>query len=513
MKAECSKFLKFYRSDIKTGLLKIVCFSPCEVILPIMFLNINFDKAIVLFGIVFVQFSLKLKPKIMKRYLLLFSISVVSLLCSSQTDKYDLSKYKLPDIKRQQLDFYFHSSGRNSSSKLFYEHDNILDTLKHKNDQFNGTYNFGYSFYRNSQKIQSFLTAITYGDYSKTKQNATNYYSLDYSNFNNNLSFNYDLKYFFTPSNWFVTAAPNYVLNYRNYRDYETDNKSKYFYTSASVSFGGGKGRIEQVQDFRHGILLIEELEKRGVSKRNFSETEMTELSTLISQLKNKRFFDYRKQKEAELVALDSFFLDKGIVDEKSIQYFTGLEDIWSYGGLQVRESGKQVLFSITPGYNFDKDLEDEDNNINENFLMNYNLSFVSKNPISLKWQGDYEFGVNHLYLKRLQQQNDNRGDKSYDSRAFINGMIGFYPNTRTYFELSSRINLSNRSDEKIFDKEKYSAGLIIVTSGYYYISEKLRLGCSIGYETSKFGIFTSNTENTYYKTFNYNLNVSYAIF
>jgi hypothetical protein len=170
-------------------------------------------------------------------------------------------------------------------------------------------------------------------------------------------------------------------------------------------------------------------------------------------------------------------------------------------------------LFSITPGYNFEKDLEDEDNNINENFSMNYNLSFVSKNPISLKWQGDYEFGVNHLYLRRLQQQNDNRGDKSYDSRAFINGMVGYYPNTRTYFNLSGNLNLFHVIDEEIFDKEKYSVGLRIVTSGYYYISEKLRLGCSIDYETSKFGIFNSNTENTYYKAFNYNINLNYAIF
>ncbi|MBK6283081.1 MAG: hypothetical protein IPF54_10840 [Draconibacterium sp.] len=74
----------------------------------------------------------------------------------------------------------------------------------------------------------------------------------------------------------------------------------------------------------------------------------MVEFSTLISQLKNKRFFDSRKQKEAELVALDSFLVNKGIVDEKSIKYFTGLEDIWVFGGLQIRESGKQVLFSIT---------------------------------------------------------------------------------------------------------------------------------------------------------------------
>jgi len=452
----------------------------------------------------------------MRRYLLLFSFSIGSLLSSSQTDKYDLSKYKLPDIKRQQLDFFFQSSGESSSSYFIISEDYYPDTLKHKTNQINGDYNLGYSNYRNTPKIQSSVYALSFGNYSKIKQNRTNYYSQDSYLFENRLSFNYDLKYFVTPSNWFVTAVPVYGFSYYNYKDKENEPnfEIKSFYTNASVGIGGGKGRIEQVQDFRHAILLIEELEKRGVSKRNVSEMEMTELSTLISQLKNKRFFDSRKQKETELIVLDSFFVHKGIVNEKSIQYFTGLEDIWSYGGLQFRESGKQVLFSITPGYNFDKDLDDDgDNNINENLLMNYNLSFVSKNPISVKWQGDYSIEISHEYLKRLKQINIERSDKSYESFVNFNGKVGYYPNTRTYFDLSGGLSLMNRSSESILDKENYSAGLKIITSGNYYISEKLRVGYSLSFRNSKNGIFNSSVENTYYKAFNYNVTLNYAIF
>lgn len=454
-----------------------------------------------------------IKSKTMKHSISLFSLMLASLFSFSQVEDYDLSKYKLPDIKRHQLDFEFRSSGQNSSSKYFFENENYRDTIKDFQNQFTGNYNLGYSFYQNTKKIQSSISADTYGNYSKTKQNRFNYYSQDNYSFNNNVALNYDLKYFFTPTNWFVTTAPNFALSYSNYKERESDLEYKSLYTSAKVKIGGGKGRIEQVQDFRHAILLIEEFDKRGVSKRNVTEEEMIELSTLISQLKNKRFFDYRKQKEAELVALDSFFVEKGIVDEKSIQYYTGLEDIWTYGGLQVRESGKQVLFSITPGYVFSKNLKLEDNNINEDILMHYNLSFVSKNPISVKWQGNYSAGLYHEYLKRLQQQNVNIGEKSYDSQAFVNGEIGYYPNTRTNFSLSSKIALSNRGNEKIFDKERYGAQLKISTSGYYYISEKLRAGYSVHYDTSKFGIFNNELENTYFNTLYYTLNLNYAIF
>ncbi len=450
----------------------------------------------------------------MKLYLLLFSFSIASLICSAQTEKFDLSKYKLPDIKRQQLDFYFTTSGENSSSYFILSDDLSNDTLKNKTDQFTGDYNLSYSYYRNSLKIQSSVYVYSYGNYNKIKQNG-NYYSKDNYLLEDRLSVNYDLKYFITPSNWFVTTVPACGFSYYNYKDEVNEPvfEIKSLYTNASVGIGGGKGRIEQVQDFRHAILLIEELEKRGVSKRNVYETEMMELSSLISQLKNKRFFDSRKQKEAELFALDSFFVDKGIVEEKSIQYFNGLEDIWSFGGLQIRESGKQVLFSVTPGYNFDKNLEQEDNNINENFLMNYDLSFVSKKPISVKWQGDYSVGISHEYLKRLKQTNIDRSAKSYESFVFVNGKVGYYPNTRTYFDLSGGLSLLNFSSESILDKENYSAGLEIITSAYYYISEKLRVGYNISFRNSKNGIFNSNVENTYYKSFNYNITLNYAIF
>lgn len=445
--------------------------------------------------------------------LFIFSLMFVSLFSFSQVENYDLSKYKLPDMKRQQLDFNFQSSGQNSSSKYFFENENYRATITNSDNKFTGNYNLGYSFYRNTKSIQSSISANTYGNYNKTKRDGTNYHSQDNYSFYNNVAFNYDLKYFVTPTNWFVTAAPQFNISYNNYNDRQSKNGWKDLTASSYIKIGGGLGRIEQVQDFRHAILLIEELDKRSVSKRNVSEEEMIELSTLISQLKNKRFFDYRKQKEAELVAIDSFFVDKGIVDEKSIRYYTGLEDIWSYGGLQVRESGKQALLSITPGYSFDKNYDDSENNINENMLMHYNLSFVSKKPISIKWQTNYEIGLNHLFLKRLQHRIDNTEEKSYNSRVFVNGQVGYYPNTRTYFDLSSNLVLINLSDENIIDKERYSAGLQIATSGYYYISEKLRVGYSVRYEGNEIGILNNEVENAYYKTLNYSLNLNYAIF
>jgi hypothetical protein len=130
-----------------------------------------------------------------------------------------------------------------------------------------------------------------------------------------------------------------------------------------------------------------------------------------------------------------------------------------------------------------------------------------------VKWQADYSIVISHEYLKRLKQINIERSDKSYESFLYVNGKIGYYPNTRTYFDISGGLSVMNRSSESILDKENYSAGLEIITSAYYYISEKLRVGYGLSFNYSKNGIINSNVENTYYKAFNYNVTLNYAIF
>ncbi len=44
----------------------------------------------------------------------------------------------------------------------------------------------------------------------------------------------------------------------------KTDYEWKYLRTNASVKIGVGNERIEQIQDFRHAVLLLNEHEKSG---------------------------------------------------------------------------------------------------------------------------------------------------------------------------------------------------------------------------------------------------------
>lgn len=455
----------------------------------------------------------------MQKLMPLFTLLFSAILASGQYKYFDISKYKLPDIKRHQLDFGFQSYGNKNSEFAIFKSGTWSDTTDNNQYKYSGGVDFTYSFYRNSDKIQSNLKANISGDFQKSQNFRYNNYIEDQSYQSNYMSVSYDLKYFMVPGNWFIGIVPDGYYSFSNTKNFKEDYDWKISQRAGGVKIGIGKGRIEQVQDFRHAVLIVDELEKRGVLLKAITEEEMIMLSSLISELKNKRFFDERKRKEAELTAIDSFLVAGGIIrKENGMGYFSGLEDMWSFGGLPVRESGSQFLFSIRPNYYFYKSWNEVVDTIigsatRERFNMVYNLEYVSKKPLSVQWQRDFKIGINHSHLKSMQEFYDGFPDNSYVSGILFNGDAGYFPNTRTSFSLGGLINLMNRSENKILDDQGYAFRYQIYTSGYYYISERLRLGYSIHFDSETGGIFNRELENIKVKNFQYYIYLNYAIF
>lgn len=449
----------------------------------------------------------------MKHFISLAALLISTQITFAQTEKINLSDYKLPEMKRHQLDFFFDTEGRNTTELINYGNDIQKDTLKNEATNFNGFGNIGYSFYRNSQKIQAIINAHLSGSYNKYKNTNNENHISDNSTFNGWSAFSSDFKYFPGHKNWFLTTAPYLYFAHSENNNLITNYESKTSTLNTTLKIGGGKGRIEQIQDFRQAILLANELNERGALSREFSKDEMASLASLMSELKNERFFDSRKRKESDLVALDSFLTANGLVENTTVRYFAGLEDIWSYGGLQVRESGNQITLSMIPQYDFSKYNTDSENYITETLLMNYGLTYVSKRPVSLKWQADYSSGIGLTTIKQFYNLNDDSSDKSYKSNFYVDGKIGFYPNTRTDFTLGAYLYIINQSNEKLLDNEFNTAQLQVSTAGYYYISEKLRLGYEVRYDSKTEGVFNSDFDNSTYHRLYYGLNINYAIF
>lgn len=450
----------------------------------------------------------------MKYFLLSFAFILINLISFAQFENFDLSKYKLPDMKRHQLDFNFQSQGYNSSSFSIKEFGNSLDTFQNRINNFRGESRFDYSFYRNSSRAQIKANAYSTVIYNRINNHGSGIRNENNSDFNSKLHVNYDVKFFSVKSNWFFAANPEVYLSYSKEKDFLSDEKENETYFRGTANLGVGKGRIEQVQDFRHAILLLQELTKRGVTKRNFSEEEIIELSSLISDIKNKRFFDSRKRKEAELIAIDSFFVNKGVVnDEEGITYFVGLEDIWRFGALQKRESGNQLAFLISPGYYLRGRTPHDDNYILEYYGVGFDFKYLVRKPLSIKWQINYDFGLDYEYTDVLKEEGTYTSIKKHFTNVFATGSLGLYPNTRTSFFLIGSARFQNGSDDKLFNDENFAVRFQLSNSAYYYISERFRVGYSISYLFDTVGIFNNDIVNSNYHRFNYNLNLNYAIF
>ena len=449
----------------------------------------------------------------MKQFSLVFALLLMCQFAFAQYESFDLSKYKLPEIKRHQLDFNFNSNGSFQNSTYYFENDSD-EKSESENNQFFGGGDLEYSFYRNSDNFQITGNAQYYLNYEKNKTN--NYYSSDVEegNLTSRISASYDFKYFMGEKKWFLTAVPH--LDFGGYKRKDNANdieiNSKRF--SGDFGIGAGIGRIEQVQDYRHGILLLQELEKRGVSKRQLSEAEVQTFSSLISELKNKRVFDSRKRKQKDLESIHKFLSQKGIVDEvMDMNYFVGLEDIWVFGALQNRENGKQLKLILTPGYTIDKGKNDADNTKLEYVEVISNLNYRICKPLSLKWQTNYDFGIEHQFTDKLTEEIHFLGASKHHSFLYTNGEIGFFPNTRTYLSMAGTLSFSNSSDNTFWDKERYSSRFILSTSAYYYISERLRLQGFVFLNIDRNGIFNDQVANSKYNNIRYNLTLNYAIF
>ena len=109
-----------------------------------------------------------------------FLISFVSF---SQLENFDLSKYKLPEIKRHLMDFGFNSDG--STRNTFYIYENGIDTFKDRSKNFSWTSNLNYSIFSSSTQFQKTLNTNLYSnvDFTDSESNySRDYIQLDYQN-------------------------------------------------------------------------------------------------------------------------------------------------------------------------------------------------------------------------------------------------------------------------------------------------------------------------------------------
>ena len=457
------------------------------------------------------------KLKLILLSLLFFQIS------KAQTKDFNLSDYKLPNLARRTLDFKFGLT-ENFTSYNFPEETNVSYynytqyAGKRRNNSFNSNFELTYKRYLNKRNLQR-NTLFALRNDIRMNSDKINYepeenykYKSNGNNFNPFLNYELINRNYFNGES-FIETDVNLTFDVQNGKnklesignDYRQtlNTKQKDHHINFELPLKIGKGRVEQVQDARHAVYLLDELSKIDKVKTNYNNKDIIKLSKFISELKNKRFFDSRIRRRYEYAALDSFFTANNYLVDSDIEYFSTLSDFWIYGGNPIRESGKRTSLVFLPSYNYDfyKEEEDEEriqssskytgNEIEKNRLNIFSIiggvEYVKEKPINLYWQNSisaYAYG-GLFFGNLLNEYEDDTADK-YDQdidnpnvQLSYNQTFGFYPNSRTNFLFGYSGDFiqifKNNDDEKLsFDAKGFR--LALNASAYYYISPQLRI-------------------------------------
>jgi hypothetical protein len=261
------------------------------------------------------------------------------------TIDYDLAGYKLPVMKRHVLELQFGLYGANQKNNLR----GSIDTTDLENVSFSSNITPNYSYYLNTKKFQVssyFQCSPLNYNYEKSKNDISSQINKTYKP-----ALNYEgyLTYYFI--NKFY-AEVDLISNYR-YDNFKTSytgipseirltQTNSNFYVSLPVMMGWG--RIERVEDARLAVYILSDLKKAGKIDRELTNDEITQFATLISELKNERFFDNREKKIYELQQLDSFLVSHNIVKSPDITCFSLINDNWDYASGPVRDVGIKII-------------------------------------------------------------------------------------------------------------------------------------------------------------------------
>jgi hypothetical protein len=440
----------------------------------------------------------------------------------SQITDYDLSSFKLPDLKRQILETNLNFNGNNTYNK--YPVDPNTQISNYKNNNYNGVFSLNYDGILNNAKWQNetqfgFNFASNYNSMKEGIMGSSKNYTiapvLNYTQTN---------RYYYTNNNFIeINLLASASLNRYSYNEnrennnYETENADHSVNGTVGLPIKTGWGRIEPIQDARHAIYIIDELKKLNRLSNIQNKDSITHLAEFISEIKNKRFFDTRLQQIYEIEAVDSFLFAHGYCNNRDSRYFTTLNDNWVYGSVPFRNSGSRFSLVFYPAYLYsntyrhDVTVISNGNEIDPFYaredmsvygiMLTGGFEYTVEKPINLFWQNTTQFngylGTFEGKQKDYENGMDNTSLSIPDFQFECIDKLGFYPNTRTslnlqlsakYIYLFDNSNIANNITGASGQGVKLGSNINI----NYYISPKFRLNFS----SSLFYIWQDSKDN-----------------
>lgn len=343
---------------------------------------------------------------------------------------YDYAAFRFPDIDRKALDAQFNLTGnvlQNVNREPVPEENRVSSFLNNLN--------LTYSRFRNTERLQSqqdfnlnqgFTSSRGQNDGSKNRYNRFNA-SLGISTVNRAY---YKPKRFFEYNLFFNTSYE--TINQKSDNPF-LDQKSWNFSLNASLPLKIGKGRIEPIDDIFLAKFMVDELLKNGLIDTAFGQEELFSLGRVMATARNRRIFDFRRQRIYELTQLDSWFKEHGLGESQSnILYFTTLTDNWLYAFRNIRQAGVRYALSVEPVALFYYRKNFNPKNSSGYFGARVYGEYVKERPVNQFWQEGANISAGIEYLNHPITGKDLLNNIWL--RPFVRAALnyGYFPNSRT---------------------------------------------------------------------------------
>jgi hypothetical protein len=485
-----------------------------------------------------------------------------SLQLKAQTD-FKLSDYKNPDYQYRSLDFGLGLSGNNSIIKSEFVDDY---TDKNNNNTFFGDFRTSYfstknsEFYQGSQSYQ--LNFSAYGSKNKSETSGSTVFESTNKGNSQNMSFGvYSSNRFYNSKKRFIETNLDFsglLGNSKNNRTtsmitypYNYKNQSGNYLISATVPLLVGTGRIEEVQDARLAVYILDDLLKSGDLTKTPDKDEILAFSKFITQTKNQRYFDSRIRKIAEITSIDSFLTANGLKGQSDASYYTLINDNWDNSNGPVRTTGSRFSIGIEPGFSseFDQyinyvvdtnatvtDLKSKNIQQIDSWKLDAVAYYVCEKPINLSWQRSTTVSLAYSLA------NNETSSKSYSNDVLTDDLnqmthapglligaahsYGYYPNSRTSIRFGANAYLHQYwLDNKLNDNPSVNSDDTQIVSNLflncsYYFSPQLRFSVYV-FEMYQYNKVTEKgtalgshdvTRKNYFNS-NINASITYSLF
>ncbi|MGE5356960.1 MAG: hypothetical protein ACM3PT_12045 [Deltaproteobacteria bacterium] len=395
-------------------------------------------------------------------------------------DTFRLERYALPDINHRALDMFFDFNSRSNQNSFYSFFPQIREiffvspTLGLRN----------YSFKNNIKKQVECRDFLEFGYYFNKTEDLEVHKIITNSRFTTIFTIDRSYRYY-DHKNRFFEIAPNSFVNFDIYNDWDIslniDLDPGFFY---------GWGRIEDVTDVWHTNRILKDLQRENLLTRIPDGTELTEISERLSQSRYKRIFDHRIWRKDNLKLMDEVLTEKGLIKEKSVEYYTTLSDMLDYGVNNRRFANKRLAIGLVPKASFY--ILDEDDGIRD-----IGISAVAKfdlfKPISMTWQFDLNAAIEFGYSSyKTTWINENRINYTF-IKPILNVGLKKYISSRSYASTDLNVNIDRKfGDKPYWNSDDTNFGILSTTKYQYYFSPKTGMSVDLilSYRSDDFGLF-----------------------